>query len=355
MKRVLVVSASFRGGGSERLAVEFANTAVMLGYNVTYFVGISEGPYLNELNPSIKLVEGGKKNFSLSLFKLSKLYSQNKIDSVFCSQEYVISIVYLARLFSNSKPFLIGREASTPSINLLESKTNLKLKLLKAITRFSYDRVDKLIVPTISVENDLHNFYGITRQLDVIPNPVDANRLHELALNSISFNFDKKNKYFIVVGRLVKSKGVDTIIKAIHLLNTPNYHLIILGEGEHMVELIHLVNTLELIKQVHFLGFQKNPFPFILKSDIFISASKYEGMPNSLIQAIALNTPCLSTLSTSAVSTLLKEERIFPFQDEIALVTCILDTLTTNVEFCDKLIDKFLTPSEYVTKVLEIR
>lgn len=350
MTNVLVVAASFRGGGAERLAVEFANTASKLGYNVTYFIGDSEGPYKSELDTSVKLIEGKGGAFSKSIFKLSKLLRQENIECIFCSQEYVVSIAFLAKFFSRSKAFLIGREASTPSINWSDT-TSIKVKVLKRVTQIVYQHIDKLIVPTESVKSDLQSFYNVSRYINVIPNPVDTNLLEENASLPVSFKFNKNIKYLIVVGRLIKSKGVDTIIKAIHLLSGSDYHLIILGDGPYYNELLMLSQNLDVKERVHFLGFQSNPFPYIKNADLFISASQYEGMPNSLIQAIALNKLCISTLSTSVVTSLLPENNIFPYDDERELANCITSVLTPYTN-CHAHNVTFLQPSCYVNKVL---
>lgn len=349
MNNILVVAASFRGGGSERLAVEFANNALKSDCKVTFFVGVCEGPYLAELNSEVNLVEGNGLRFSKSILQLSRLLKELNVDYIFCSQEYVVSITYFAKLLAGSKACLIGREASTPSVNW--AKVSVKGKLLKLLISFVYQRVDKLIVPTESVKADLNNFYRLSRKIDIIPNPVDYQMLKDKSSLAVDFSFNKNCIYLIVVGRLIKSKGVNTIIKSIYLLADSKYNLIVLGDGDLLEELKELANSLGVADQVHFLGFQSNPFPFIKNVDLFISASQYEGMPNSLIQALALNKPCISTLSTSIVASLLPQENIFSYDDATGLAACIRNARKGN-KASNESHTSFLTPSSYVKKVL---
>lgn len=349
--KLLIVAASFRGGGAERLSVEFANCAEKMGYEVTYYVSSLEGPYRNELSTNVHLINGMSKKFSFGVFKIANIIKRNKFDFVFCSQEYIVSIVYFSRLISGSKPLLVAREASTPSVNI---KVNGFLGRIKKYIYYKvYAGVDKLIAPTISVAQDLTQFYGLERHVNIIPNPIDKSLLLSKANKPCEFSFDKNKKYIIVVGRLIISKGVDTVLKSFaKIKSNRNIDLIILGEGVELNNLKNLSIELGINSNVHFLGFVENPFPFIKKSDIFISASEYEGMPNSLIQAVSLNVTCISTLSTSIIKDYVDDSLIFDFNNIQQLSDCIKSVLSGEVQSNDYLPYKFLEPSEFVVEVL---
>ena len=68
-----------------------------------------------------------------------------------------------------------------------------------------------------------------------------------------------------------------------------------LGSGPTKNKIGLLIEKLKLRKNIKILPFQKNPFSFIKKSQIFILSSKYEGLPNSLLEAIALKKPVISS------------------------------------------------------------
>ena len=85
------------------------------------------------------------------------------------------------------------------------------------------------------------------------------------------------------------------ILKAIKgLPNTIDYRLLIIGDGEEKEKLIEycLLNNL---KNVKILSYKSNPYPYIKKSDLFILSSIYEGLPNVLLEAMALKKYVISS------------------------------------------------------------
>ena len=91
-------------------------------------------------------------------------------------------------------------------------------------------------------------------------------------------------------------KDFPTLIKAFKEVNKVyNCKLFIIGEGSERTKLNNLIEKLKLQGKVFMLGFKKNPFKYLKQSDVFVLSSKYEGLPNSLIQALLLGVPCIST------------------------------------------------------------
>jgi len=97
-----------------------------------------------------------------------------------------------------------------------------------------------------------------------------------------------KAEIIVVVGELIKRKNVDLIIKAFNIISNENYYLLIIGDGP-------LKSNLEKIasNNVIFLGQIDNVLPYLKCSDLFISASFSEGLPNSVLEALASNINCL--------------------------------------------------------------
>ena len=104
------------------------------------------------------------------------------------------------------------------------------------------------------------------------------------------------------IGRLCKQKNFETIIKAFSLFIKKNnhYRLIILGHGPDKKKLINLSKELKVIKKVKFKGWVSNTSVYLKKSKIFILSSLYEGLPNSLIDAVNYEIPSISTKCSGA-------------------------------------------------------
>lgn len=74
----------------------------------------------------------------------------------------------------------------------------------------------------------------------------------------------------------------------------PDAKLVILGQGDLEDYLKELAKELDLEKDVHFLGFQENPFKYIAKSTIYAFPSLYEGFPNAMCEAMVCGVPVIS-------------------------------------------------------------
>lgn len=107
----------------------------------------------------------------------------------------------------------------------------------------------------------------------------------------------KKGKTIITIGGLKYQKGQWHLIRAFsEVIKTyPNAQLIILGEGEYREYLEMLISKYNIKNNVHLLGFVTNPYDYLIKSDVFVFSSMYEGLGNALMEALACRMPIIST------------------------------------------------------------
>src|SRR5690625_2500259 len=123
--------------------------------------------------------------------------------------------------------------------------------------------------------------------------------INELAKEPVEQRFELlfDHPTIITVGRLTKQKGHWHLIRAFKIVKNeiPNAKLVILGDGPLKSYLISLSKQLELEDDVYFLGFQKNPFKYLVNSDVYAFPSLYEGFPNALCEAMACGLPVIST------------------------------------------------------------
>lgn len=348
--KLLFVLASLEGGGAERLTVDLANHTSKSNFNTTLFVGNYSGPYIEHLSKQVNVKRGLGKKFSKSLLCLSKLIRENNFDYIFCSQEYVVCISYFALLFSgrSNNCKLIGREASTPSINLERS---IKGSLLKQMIRYVYSSIDILIAPTLHVKNDILQFYGIKREIVVLANPIDVIAVKNLSEDSAQIK-PPLTPYIITVGRLIESKGIQTILEAMKDSEVSGFSLVVLGEGPYKSDLLSLTQKYGLQNRVFYLGFKNNPFPYIRNASMFVLASKYEGMPNALIQSYILGVPCCSSYSSSVVGELVDDRFIFDYGDTGHLAS-IFKLAFVNGYFPNNKIFNFKTLEQFVMSVFK--
>lgn len=104
-------------------------------------------------------------------------------------------------------------------------------------------------------------------------------------------------KKIVTAGRLVPQKNYDILIRAFKEVSKefPEYTLTIYGNGDERAKLENLICNLELREKVLLPGATKDLFNEIIDAEIFVLSPNFEGMPNALIEAMALGIPCIST------------------------------------------------------------
>ncbi len=168
-------------------------------------------------------------------------------------------------------------------------------------------RVERLISPWVQkfvcVSQCVADFSATTarlpiNKLHVIPNGVDAARFRDaLPADRAALGLPSNRRFLIVVGRLDPQKGQDWLLPQLPRIfeARPEYDLLLVGDGPDRVRLQLQVDNLRLQGRVHFLGWQPN-VPGLLKlSDLLLLPSRWEGMPNVLLEAMAAGLPFVST------------------------------------------------------------
>lgn len=177
-----------------------------------------------------------------------------------------------------------------------------------------FKKCDHVIALTPLLKEELsEKFYIPKDKISVISSNFNNN---EIIDKSKEYLVNFKAKYnFVSVGRITELKRFDLIIDAMKILKDKNYdfqcHLI--GgtcsnkDNENYFEKIkEQVNNLGLENEINFVGETLNPFPYVLNSDIYLQASDVEAASRSVIEALILGKPCLST-ETVGGKALIKE------------------------------------------------
>ena len=164
-----------------------------------------------------------------------------------------------------------------------------------------------IIANSKETADDLTKLTGKTAEY--IYNPTLSDNYEELANIPVEHPwFQSEIPVIIGVGRLALPKGFDTLIRAFAILQkNMDARLVILGEGDKREELNDMINELKLQNKVWMPGYEKNPYRFIKKSNLFVLSSLFEGLPNVLIEALALGVPCVSTRCKSGPREILLE------------------------------------------------
>jgi len=180
------------------------------------------------------------------------------------------------------------------------------------------------------MQRDLVENYNFPKEQSVvINNPIDIKKINELSNKSIKYPFDRNKIRLISVGGLRYEKRQDLLLKAFAKLSD-KYTLTIIGDGIKRDELEKLSKKLEIDNRVVFLGYLKNPYPYIKSADIFLLTSEYEGFPNVLLEANLLKIPVIAFNSIGGVAEIIENGVngvLVPYKDINTLVETINKTV----------------------------
>lgn len=135
-------------------------------------------------------------------------------------------------------------------------------------------------------------------RLCVIPNGVDHQRFaNAVPVDLSAFGIPAGAWTVVTVGRLSEQKGHADLIRALApvMEQDRSWHLLIVGEGPLRADLVQLSEQLGQGGQVHLPGRQENVAGILKAAQTFALPSRWEGMPNALLEALAAGLPCVAT------------------------------------------------------------
>ena len=159
--------------------------------------------------------------------------------------------------------------------------------------RLLYRRADRVIAPTASIASELMRIAGMAApRLAILPNPVDEAGLRARA--AAPRRQPGNGARFVAAGRLTKQKGLDRLVAALAVC-PPEARAIIFGEGPERAALEANARARGLEDRLAMPGFSEDLPSWVAGADAFILPSRWEGLPNVALEALALGTPVVAT------------------------------------------------------------
>lgn len=275
--RILIILGGLTGGGAERVGSILASKFCDI-HEVYLFTPPKKSNEYYLANNVKRYDVLSHKNFIKNGFLIGRFVKKEDIDCVISLDVMPNWCACVSRFFH--KKNVIISERNAPQQNILSKKSKLLIKLL-------YWKADKCVFQTEQAKECYSNM--LQKKGVVIHNPILGD------LPKHNFNFEK-NK-IVAVGRLVKQKNYTMLIHAFKKVIEINedLELHIYGQGELLGELTSLVRKLKISEKVYFNGYCSNIHEVINDAKIFVMTSDFEGMPNSLMEAMAMGLPVIST------------------------------------------------------------
>lgn len=310
-KNVLFVIESLCGGGAEKVLTTLLKHLDKSKYNITLCTIINTGNYIDEVKPYVNYTSVISLPHNQSIldriwytikYKLVyKLLPISWVYKLFIPKDNDIEIAFcegfttkLMSKSSNKK----AKKIAWVHIDLKFNPWSQRLGIYRNIKEetLTYSKFDSIITVSKTVKESFKEIYGQAEKIVTIYNPIDVHEIRQKGKEYIEgYNKDVMN--LVTVGRLVPQKGYDILLQIVVRLKNEGYKFIlrILGEGTEWKELLHYKEQNELQDYVELMGFKKNPYPYIVNSDLFVCSSRSEGYSLVIAESLVLGIPVLST------------------------------------------------------------
>lgn len=240
----------------------------------------------------VKIIHLNVNKYRVLFYKiknLQKIVEENNIQIL--HSHCLASSIFISKLETCKK-------IATIHCNIREDfklgKNIIVAKLMEYLYLNSLKKVDLKICCSKSIKEEIEKYSLL--KIKYIQNGVDLSKFTVLNLNKdklkIKLGLNLQKKYFIVVGRFSERKQIYFIAKEFSRLNLKNYGLLLVGSsyGEGIIE-----NKIEQLENKNIImpGRVSNVNEYLNASDYFISASLYEGLPNSVLEACCTKLPLI--------------------------------------------------------------
>jgi glycosyltransferase involved in cell wall biosynthesis len=166
---------------------------------------------------------------------------------------------------------------------------------LRKVVEWVLNNSNYVVAQSSNTKENALKYYNIQNNISIIPLAYEPFKFKEV--NRKYLGLDETLFYTISIGRLVKRKGFDFLIKSIAKTGNKNVHALIIGEGPEKRNLINLAKELNILNQIHFVDFvsEVEKFQYLQNSDVYVLSSIHEGFGIVLQEAMQVGLPIVST------------------------------------------------------------
>ena len=277
--KICFIIPSMTGGGAERVTANLANRLDEMGHEVKIMMTASDD-VAYKLNDGISVNQIGERTHGSLLgrfqriFTLRKYFKENR-DTVYVSMP------------TDTNMFAVLASLFLPVKLIISERNDPNQYGHKGLRDFLYRFAKKMVFQT----EDARDCYSkrLQKAGRIIPNPICEEKLETFS--------GERSKRFVVVGRLEPQKNHKLLLEAYAEIASENkeYDLYLYGKGSLEQELKALSAQLKIEDRVHFEGFCSDVHKQIVDAAAYVLSSDYEGISNSLLEAMAMGLPVIST------------------------------------------------------------
>lgn len=316
MNRILFVIPSLRDGGAERVVSRLSAGFAEAGYEVHIleFFRPEAGYSLDDRVQLHSIFQQEAEYRALTFMQKNNAIRQQILaiapDLIIPFLEHVCQKVQLATLFTNYFNKIVVSLRVSPSVGNAVHKACRLLSILLSPLCITQTESQKSYLPAF-----------LQRKTKVIANPTN--------IPEEGFVDVAENCTFVAAGRLVRQKNYPLLLKAFaRAAAERDVSLKIFGAGALKDDLQKLIGELGLSDRAELCGYSQDIVNDYRKCSIFVLSSDWEGMPNSLLEALALGMPCIATDCPTGPAELITDHEnglLVPMGDTDALAQAMLE------------------------------
>ena len=295
MTGIALVLPSFGGGGAERVALTLI--AGVAAESATIAVFDCRGPLRPLVPAGVNVHDLGRPRLRHAWPALLRWLRATRPAVVLSTLGHVNLALLATRPLLPAGTRLIIREANTPSLCLRRGRVRAPA-LMRRAYRLLYPSADLVICQHRAMAEEMGTRFGVpAERTTVLPNPVDSARLR----TGSPLREPGPGRRFVAAGRLTHQKGFDRLIDMVADGGADD-RLCLFGDGPDRAALEGRVREHGAADRIRFAGFDPAPWPFYAGADAVLVPSRWEGLPNVALEALACGTPVIATPESGGIA-----------------------------------------------------
>ena len=337
MIKILFMIHDLGPGGAEKVLVNLVNNLDKTKFDVTVISLFGGGVNENNLDKGVHYYSIFKRMIRGNS-KIMKFFSPKTLHKFCIKDNYDIEVSYLegssARIISGCK------KPNTKLISWIHVEQHTKKVAAQSFRTYKesldcYNKFDRIISVSESVKEDFESLYDLKVISDVLYNTNETDNILTLKDEKVEDGIFNENEIKLCgVGKIMPIKGFDKLARIHKKLIEEGFpiHTYILGEGEDKKKIEKYILDNKLERTFTFLGYQKNPYKYVSKCDLFICASTSEGFSTAATEALIVGTPVITTPVAGMVEMLGKKNEygIISEMSEESLYHCIKKVISDS-------------------------
>ena len=297
-KKVLFLIPNLQPGGAERVLVNLVNNLDQDKFDVTLQTLFDVGVNKQYLLPHVRYIGGWKKQ-PRGMTQLMKFCSTKFLYTRVVKERYDIVVSYLegptARVLAGCRDKNVKTVSWIHTQFITDAVAKIGFRSLKDAV-WCYNQADAIVAVGQTVKEGFLSKIPTDKDVKVLYNTNETEQIVEKAQEEVETPLSEGINV-CSVGKLIPVKAFERLIRVHKRLVDENYphHVYFLGEGNERERLEKLIKELGVENSVTLLGFQKNPYAYVARSDMYVCSSLREGFSTAVTEALVLGTPVVTT------------------------------------------------------------